>query len=239
MEITFLGTRANINHRSPSHQDNAACLIHHRRTNLMIDCGTDWLGKIATVNPTAILITHAHPDHCAGLRGGAVCPVYAMQKSLHVMRSYRLQQTITIKPYKPYLIGSIQIQAIPVEHAINAPAVGYRITAGNKTIFYVPDLVFIKRPSRALAGIKLYIGDGARIRYPRVRKHNGHQMGHTSITKQLAWCKKYDVRRALFTHCGSQIVTGDDQQMRRCIQSLGNAVGVKANVAHDGMIIRI
>lgn len=43
----------------------------------MLDCGADWLGRVARLRPSAIVLTHAHPDHAAGLADGAPCPVYA------------------------------------------------------------------------------------------------------------------------------------------------------------------
>jgi glyoxylase-like metal-dependent hydrolase (beta-lactamase superfamily II) len=43
----------------------------------MIDCGADWLARLKAVAPSAIVITHAHPDHAFGLARGAPCPVYA------------------------------------------------------------------------------------------------------------------------------------------------------------------
>jgi glyoxylase-like metal-dependent hydrolase (beta-lactamase superfamily II) len=43
----------------------------------MVGCGQDWLGRVQHLNPKAIVITHAHPDHAWGLKEGAPCPVYA------------------------------------------------------------------------------------------------------------------------------------------------------------------
>jgi len=37
----------------------------------------------------------------------------------------------------------IEFEAFPVEHSLRAPAVGYRVTAGRRAIFYGPDLVSI------------------------------------------------------------------------------------------------
>ena len=34
----------------------------------MIDCGLDWLGKFEKLQPDAIVLTHAHPDHAWGLK---------------------------------------------------------------------------------------------------------------------------------------------------------------------------
>jgi glyoxylase-like metal-dependent hydrolase (beta-lactamase superfamily II) len=48
----------------------------------MIDCGADWLERVRSIAPTAIVLTHAHPDHAAGLAKGAPCPVYATKDTL-------------------------------------------------------------------------------------------------------------------------------------------------------------
>ena len=52
-------------------------LVGYRRREVMVDCGLDWRDRLARLHPAAIVLTHAHPDHAAGLRDGAPCPVYA------------------------------------------------------------------------------------------------------------------------------------------------------------------
>jgi glyoxylase-like metal-dependent hydrolase (beta-lactamase superfamily II) len=60
---------------------HTALLVSYRGANVMIDAGLDWLGKLKRVDPSAIVLTHAHPDHAWGLKRGAPCPVYAPQKT--------------------------------------------------------------------------------------------------------------------------------------------------------------
>ena len=69
-------------------------------------------------------------------------------------------------------IAGIRFEPFPVVHSTRAPAVGYRIQAGATPMFYVPDVVQIHARSKALRGIHLYIGDGATISRPMVRKKN-------------------------------------------------------------------
>ena len=52
----------------------------------MIDCGQDWLGKFDRLQPDAIVLTHAHPDHAWGLKNGAPCPVHAPQKTWRTLK---------------------------------------------------------------------------------------------------------------------------------------------------------
>ena len=73
IELTFLGTRGELKIRSRRHRHHSSLLVHHGDTCKMIDCGADWLGRLRAIAPTAILLTHAHPDHAAGLIEGAPC----------------------------------------------------------------------------------------------------------------------------------------------------------------------
>ena len=81
MKLKFIGTRGEIEARTPLHSQHTALLITHARKQVMIDCGADWLGHLDTVRPDAIVITHAHPDHAWGLREGAPCPVFAPEQT--------------------------------------------------------------------------------------------------------------------------------------------------------------
>jgi glyoxylase-like metal-dependent hydrolase (beta-lactamase superfamily II) len=57
---------------------------------VLIDCGEDWLGRVRGFRPDAILISHAHDDHAAGLERGAPCGVYARAESWRAMAAWPL-----------------------------------------------------------------------------------------------------------------------------------------------------
>ncbi|PJF37741.1 MAG: hypothetical protein CUN55_20540, partial [Phototrophicales bacterium] len=82
---------------------------------------------------------------------------------------------------------------------------------------------------------QLYIGDGASIMRPIIHRKNNKLFGHTSIRAQLGWCQKEKVPQAIFTHCGSQIVTGDERTLGAQVRRLGKDRGVGARIAYDGM----
>src|ERR1041385_6097479 len=77
MKLTFLGTRGEIEKRTRRHRMHTSLMISHRNADVMIDCGLDRLGKFERLHPSAIVLTHAHPDHAWGLKRGAPFPVYA------------------------------------------------------------------------------------------------------------------------------------------------------------------
>jgi phosphoribosyl 1,2-cyclic phosphodiesterase len=201
----------------------------------VIDCGLDWRGRIARLRPDAVVLTHAHPDHAAGLRDGAPCPVYATVPTWRGIERYPIAERRFVEPRRPLEVVGMSFEAFSVEHSLRAPAVGYRVTAGRRVIFYAPDLVSIAGEQEALSAIELYVGDGAAVRRSIVRRRNGRTIGHASIRLQLEWCATAGVRRAVFTHCGSAIVKGDARRIGSAVRELGAQHGVDARIAHDGL----
>jgi len=240
MVIRFLGTRGYIDARTRLHYRHAAALISYRSTRVMLDCGLDWRTKVWDIAPDALVLTHGHPDHAWGLYDGSPCPVYATRVTWRVLgHRCPVEDRRIITPRKPFNIGNITFEAFDVVHSIRAPAVGYRITAGRTSIFYVPDLIKIKQQHAALRGVDLYIGDGASLVRPIVRRRGSVLFGHTTIRAQLGWCHKEQVSRAIFSHCGSQIVTGDGRTMRARVAKLGRERDVEASLAYDGLQLKL
>jgi len=214
---------------------HSALQVSYKGHALMIDCGADWLRRIHRMRPEAIVLTHAHPDHAYGLKNCAPCRVYATEPTWDLLRRFPLTRRTTIEPRRSFSIHALTLEAFPVEHSIRAPAVGYRIAAGATTIFYVPDVVSIYDTHEALNAIRLYIGDGATLRRPILRRTGGFLVGHSPIRTQLTWCRDERVPQALFTHCGSEIVRADARKIARAVHDLGLDQGVDARIATDAM----
>src|SRR5438034_1087533 len=239
MELKFVGTRGEIDVRTRRHRMHTSLLVSYRRAKVMIDCGLDWLGKFQRLHPAAIVLTHAHPDHAWGLKNGAPCPVYAPQKTWHTLKHCDIQDRHLIKERMPTKIYGITFEAFPVEHSILAPAVAYRVSAGRACIFFAPDLVFIRDRAAALKGVQIYIGDGATLTRPFIRKRGKTLIGHAPVRTQLMWCAKEDVPRAIISHCGSEIVTTDKRKLRAKLRAMAGKRGVETRIAHDGMKVKL
>lgn len=235
MKLEFLGTRGNIEPRNRRHRMHSSLLVSCYGKNVMLDCGEDWLGKLDRVNPGAIFVTHAHPDHAWGLKEGAPCPVYAAAEAWDEMEDYDINDPRMLEHRQPEEILGMTAEALPVWHSTRAPAVGYRVTAGQVSIFYIPDVVYIENREEALRAVKVYVGDGATITRSMVRSSDDHLIGHTPIRTQLTWCEKEGVPRAIFTHCGSEIVKGDERVLGAKVRELARERNVEAEIAHDGM----
>jgi len=218
---------------------HTSLLVSHLGTRVMIDCGLDWLGKFKRVSPSAIVLTHGHPDHAWGLRNGAPCPVYAPQKTWQTLRSCAVEDRHVIKERAPTKICGITFEAFPVEHSILAPAVGYRVSARRARIFYAPDLIFIHERKAALDGVQLYIGDGATVMRSFVRRRGKALIGHSPVRTQLTWCQKERVPRAIITHCGSEIVNSDEREIAAKLRGIATERGVEVRIAYDGMKVKL
>ncbi len=235
MKLTFLGTRGEIDPKTARHRRHTALLVEYRGGRVMIDCGDDWRGHLDEVKPHALVLTHAHPDHAWGLRDGAPCGVWATSETWDSIDDYPIDQRHTVTPERRTTIDGIDFKAYTVEHSTRCPAVGYRISAGRAAVWYAPDLVYIHERARALDGVKLYVGDGATLEDSFVRKQGERLIGHTPVRTQLTWCERENVPQAIITHCGIQIVEGDERTIAATLRRWGDERGVSVRLAYDGM----
>jgi phosphoribosyl 1,2-cyclic phosphodiesterase len=230
LKLTFLGTRGYIDARTERHGMHASCLVSYKRTKVMLDRGEDWLGDDSWFGANAVLVSHAHPDHSWGLKRGAPVPVYASEDSWEVMRTFKIEDRRLAPLREPMEFKDMTFEAFKVEHSTRAPAVGYRVTAGQHSIFYAPDLVYIYDRAEALGGIDAYVGDR-----PMVRKRDDRLIGHVPIRTELTWCQKEGVPLMIVTHCGAQVVAGDEPAVIARIEGFAEERGVRVIVAYDGM----
>jgi phosphoribosyl 1,2-cyclic phosphodiesterase len=165
--------------------------------------------------------------------------VFATKATWRLLRRYPIADKEVVSARKRMTIAGITFEAFPLEHSLRAPAVGYRISAGKTSIFYAPDVVSIHGRRDALSELDLYVGDGASITRPIVRRRDDKLIGHASIRTQLDWCAEAGVRRAIFTHCGSEIVRGDAGAVGAKVNALGRERGVEAEIALDGMELTV
>lgn len=236
MKLLFPGTRGEIDVRSRLHRMHSCLLLDGR---ILIDCGADWLGKFERLGPEAIVLTHAHPDHIGGLKRGASCVVFATSETWDRLKHYPIAERATILPGKPFSIAGCVFEAFTVEHSLIAPAVGYRISKAGVSIFYVPDLVSIHERHAALSGIAFYIGDGASISRPLIRRRNSTTIGHASVREQLGWCRDEGIRNVVITHCGSQIVKIDHRVLDTTVERMQSEFGVELMIAIDGLELTV
>jgi phosphoribosyl 1,2-cyclic phosphodiesterase len=214
---------------------HSAVMVSGRGGRVLIDCGEDWVGRVRRLGPAAILISHAHDDHAAGLKRGVPCGVYASAESWRAMAAWPLVMRYVLPERHQFALGNLLIEAWPVEHSVLAPAVGYRVTAESGRMFYVPDVARLPNPVAALRDVDLYVGDGATLDRPLIRRRGSVCIGHATIGTQLEWCAAAGVKNAVFTHCGSGIVRSEPREVAAALARIAREQGVRARFAYDGL----
>src|SRR5262249_10927910 len=140
MTVVFPGTRGNIPIRSRRHQRHSSLLLLGRRGRVLIDCGEDWRSLVGRLRPKAILVTHGHPDHAGGLKRGVGCPVYATAATWTTMARWPIGIRFELPERRPVMIAGFIVEACPVQHSVNAPAVGFKVSTHDLSLFYIPDV---------------------------------------------------------------------------------------------------
>lgn len=236
LTLRFCGTRGYIEESNPLHRMHSALLLIYGGKRLLLDAGESWTGKLDRLKPDWIAITHAHPDHAFALKGGTNAPTYVTRQTHALLRDYPVPFRI-IEPGRAFRAGPFRVEAYDVVHSIRAPAVGFRIRVAGKTIVYNPDIVSIPDEARVLSGVDIYVGDGATLTRPLVRRRGDALFGHTTVRAQLGWCTRHTIPRAYIVHCGKQLVEMEPTKLQQRVDALAGP-DMRAVVTHDGMEVR-
>lgn len=235
---TFLGTRGYIEESSALHRMHSALMLSCGGKRLLLDAGETWAGRLRSLRPDWIAITHAHPDHSFGLAEGTDAPVYVSSESRKLLERYPVKRFRVFEAGSELRLGPFRVRPYDVVHSIRAPAVGFRVRAGGVTLVYNPDVIAIADPAGVLRGVDAYIGDGASLTHPIVRRRGKALFGHTTVRAQLHWCRDYGIPRAFIVHCGKQIVQMDASVAQRRVDELAGP-DVRATIVCDGQRVRL
>lgn len=242
MKLEFPGTRGEIEEKSIKHKYHSSLIIREKNANILIDLGekySPYLEKEIN-NLDGILITHAHPDHYIWTikeKDNIEIPVYLTDITLNYGR-YRPKVFNIIEPDNKFLIKELTIKAYKVIHSLRCPAIGYKIANG-KNIVYAPDIVdFKKDKENVFKNVDILVADGSSLNINMVRRRDGKLFGHAMVKTIIGWCKKYNIKELIITHCGKQIVLMDEKELVNKIYEYSeNKVNV--TVAYDGFIKEI
>lgn len=213
--LTFLGTRGEIEEKTENHYYHSSLLIQLSQPypfRLLLDYGRIHAYDLSLLQPDALLITHAHPDHYLWTlqKADSAVPVYLTQETMEYGSFTPCNPQIFV-PYQQFSVGPCQIMPYRVLHSIRCPAVGFKITLPvYQVLIYNPDLVDIIVKEHILPGVNYYIGDGSTIKANLVRRKGEMLFGHTKISTQINWCKKYGVKNIIFTHLGQDTITHEN-----------------------------
>lgn len=214
--------------------------IEVNNVHLNIDIGPDFRQQMLSNNidrMDAILMTHEHKDHTAGLDDvrsfnfaqGKDMPVYGKQEVLNQLSSefayifkknkYPGVPQVERMPItnKPFEVNGIKIKPIEVMHH-KLPVFGFRI----KDLAYITDANFISADEKKkMKGLKVLILNALQI-----KKH----LSHFTLSEALELIDELKPKKAYFIHISHKL------GLARAIEP---TLPENVSLAYDGQVISI
>lgn len=253
MKFTFLGTGTSqgvpvitckcevcTSSNSKDNRTRTSLLVQSDATTLVIDTGPDFRSQLLrekVQDLDAVLFTHGHKDHVAGLDD--IRPFnYLLKKTIQVYAETRVQETlkrefayafekqeypgapqITLNTIDeiPFKIGDIDIVPIRLMHK-DLPVLGFRM----QDFTYITDANFIsKKELEKIKGTKILV-----LNALRKEKH----FSHFNLEEASAIVKKVNPESAYFTHISHHLGKYTDIE-----QELSNNM----HLAYDGLSLEV
>lgn len=251
--ITFLGTGTssgvpmigcNCEVCTSTHKkDNrlrSSILIQSPTTNIVIDTTPDFRYQMLRTNTTkldAIIFTHPHKDHIAGLDDVRAYNFFS-QKPMQLYANQLTEEALRRDYYYAFLenyypgvpkleinsitnekfsIGDIEFLPILVWH-LKMPVVGFRF----KNFTYITDANKIDEPEKEK--IK-----GSAILVVNALRKQSH-ISHFTLEEAIALADELQVKQAYFTHISHQLGKHED---------INKALPANRQLAYDGLVLSI
>lgn len=207
---------------------------------LLLDAGPDLRMQLLNnhiTEITAVLLTHEHKDHLAGLddvrpinfKMKQTLPIYGLPRVLSVVKKdydyafkaskYPGVPDLAVVPVydEPFYIHNVEIIPIHVKH-LTLPILGYRIGK----FAYITDASFISEKEMAkLEGLDVLVLNA-------LRKEEHYS--HFNLSQALSVIEKLQPRRAVLTHVSHEM--GKYEEVMRILPK-------NVEMGYDGMVLAI
>lgn len=237
MKIHFLGTGTSqgipvigsnhpvcLSENTKDKRLRTAVLIEENNQNIVIDCGPDFRQQMLKINNShleAILFTHEHADHTAGLDDirpycfmeSKAMPIYGQPRVINSLKQrfdyifetenrYPGAPSVMIneiEPYKTFRLNNTEITPLLVHHG-SLPILGYKIN----NLAYLTDVKTLPEETyKAIENIDVLV-----ISALRIQEHPTHN----NLEEALIHIKKIKPKKAYLTHIGFQLGFHDEIQ---------------------------
>lgn len=216
-----------------------SAIVRYQGARILIDCGPDFRTQMLRAsddNLDAVLLTHIHFDHVAGLDDlRAYCfekpmPLYARADVVMNLHK-RIPYCFAENPYPgvpqfdvhvidddtPFLVEGVHVEPIPVMH-YKLPILGFRIGP----LAYITDAKTIDdEVVGSLNGVPLLVINSLRM---------GEHVSHMCLDETLAVIKRINPGRSLLIHMSDRM--GLHAESHKFLPD-----GVE--LAYDGLIVKV
>jgi phosphoribosyl 1,2-cyclic phosphate phosphodiesterase len=253
IRVTFLGTGTSIGVpvitcdcpvcMSEDEHDKrlrTSLMIEVNNRTFVIDCGPDFriqMLREKVMNLDAVIFTHEHRDHIAGLDDVRAFN-YVLNKKIDIYGTSQVMEAIRIEfPYifsdsryfgapqltvhfideKPFLIHDVEFIPIQVLHE-SLPVFGYRI--GDFT--YITDASSISGPEKEkIRGSKVIVLNALR---------NSHHVSHFSVSEAVELLQELEPEEAYLTHLSHFVGLHEE---------VNNRLPENIRLAYDGLTLTV
>ena len=105
VRLHFYGTKGYVEESSADHAGHSAFTVEAEGFRLLCDFGENRRGLLAKIQPDAIFVSHAHPDHAWGLEEGTAAPVHASAITHELTAKMPVETRIVLEPGQPVRAG--------------------------------------------------------------------------------------------------------------------------------------
>ncbi len=217
----------------------SSAYIEYKGLKLLIDAGPDFRQQMLREDISyldAILLTHEHKDHTAGLDDvrafnylyNRAIPIYAemrVQDSLKLEYAYAFNKIkypgvpeflLKEMTSEPFYIDNALITPIRVQH-YRLPILGFRIG----DLGYITDANFISDEElEKLRGVKVFVVNTVK---------RGKHISHFSLEEAIEICKRVGAENSYLTHLSHQLERHTELEKK---------LPEKIKPAFDGLIIK-